>query len=70
MWSILYQCASEKFLYTFLIIELCSFAPYSKEIVERFLNFRKVKKSDWCSKLKKENMEGLLCIKLEGTEIK
>ena len=70
MWSILYQCASEKFPYTFLIIELCLFAPYSKEIVEQFFNFRKVKKSDWCSKLKKENMETLLCIKLEGPAIK
>ena len=52
MWSILYQWASEKFPYTLLIIELRLFAPYSKEIVERFFNFRKVKKSDWCSKLK------------------
>ena len=52
MWLILYQCASEKFPYTFLIIELCLFAPHSKEIMEWFFSFTKVKKSDWCSKLK------------------
>ena len=43
MWSILYQCAGEKFPYTFLMIELCLFAPYSNEIVERLFSFRKVK---------------------------
>ena len=69
MRSILYQYASEKFPYTFLMIEICLFVPYSNEIVERFFSSRKVVKSDWCSKLKEENMEALLRIKLEGPEI-
>ena len=51
------------------MIEFCLFVPYSNEIVERFFSSRKVVKSDWCSKLKEENMEALLRIKLEGPEI-
>ena len=51
MWSILYQCASEKFPHIFLMTQLCLSAPYSNEIMERFFSFMKVVKSDWCSKL-------------------
>ena len=69
MWSILYQCASEKFPYIFLMIELRLSAPYSKQFLERFLSFMKLLKCDWRSKLSKENIEALLHIKVEGSEI-
>ena len=49
MWSILYQCAGEKFPIV-LVIELSLFALYSDEIVESFFSFMKLVKSDWCSK--------------------
>ena len=52
------------------MIEFCLFAPYSKEIVKVCFSFTKVVKSDWCSKLKEENVEALLRTKLEGPEIK
>ena len=60
MWSVLFQCASEKFPHIFLMIELCLSVPYPNELEERFFNFVKVVKIDWCSKLSEENMEALL----------
>ena len=44
-------------------------APYSNETVGRFFSFLKVAKSDWSSKLSEENIEALLRINIEGTEI-
>ena len=68
MWSILYQCNSEKFPHIFLMIELCLSATHSNKIVERFFCLIKVVKSDWHSKLK-ENIEALIHIKVEGPKI-
>ena len=69
MWSNLYQCIAEKFPHIFLVIELCLSAPYPNEIVDRFFSLMKVVKSDWHCKLCEENIETLLCIKVESLEI-
>ena len=69
MWSILYQCASEKFPHIFLMIELCLSAPYSNQILKRFFSFMKFLKCDWRSKLSEESIEALLHIKVEGPKI-
>ena len=50
------------------MIELCLSAPYSNEIVDKFFSWMKVVKSDWCSKLKEENIEVLLGTNVEGPE--
>lgn len=55
--SILCQCASEKFVHSFLMIEFYLPAPYCNENVLRFFSFTKVVKSHWCSKLKETNIE-------------
>ena len=49
--------------------ELYSYVLYSNEIEERFFSFMKDVKSDVCSKLKENNIEALLHIKVEGPEI-
>ena len=69
MWSTLYQWANEKFPYLFLMKELCLSAPYSNKIVQKLFSFMKVAKSDWRSKLKEENIEALLGIKVQGPEM-
>ena len=57
------------FLHLFLAIEICLSAPYSNGIVERFFSFMKIVKSYCLCKLKEENIEALLHIKVEGPEI-
>ena len=51
------------------MIELCLSAPYSNEIAERFFSFMKIATGDWCSKLKEDNIEALLSIKVEDPGI-
>ena len=69
MWSIFYQCVGEKFPHIFLMIELCLSAPYSNEIGDSFFTLMNIGKSDWHCKLCEDNIEALLCIKVEGPEI-
>ena len=71
LWQVLHSSTKlgGRFGKVFIIIELCLCAPYANAIVERFLNYMKLVKTDWRSKLNAANLESLLRIRVEGPEL-
>ena len=70
MWSMLHESISLRFPDIFRFVELCLCAPYSNSTVERFFNYLQTVKTDWRSRLNERNIDSLLLIKVEGSDLK